>query len=117
MRFLVGAQLPRRLTRVFSAAGLESTHTLDLRDGNRTTDRDLMSFADSHDMIVVTKDGDFVISHLQTSKPGKRLLVSTGNISNAALVRLFTNHLTTVIDAFTSAIFVELTADTLIVHG
>lgn len=39
MKFLVDAQLPRRLAVRLSQAGLEAIHTLDLPDGNRTPDR------------------------------------------------------------------------------
>jgi predicted nuclease of predicted toxin-antitoxin system len=39
MKFLIDAQLPRRLANQFQQAGLEATHTLELPDGNRTTDQ------------------------------------------------------------------------------
>jgi predicted nuclease of predicted toxin-antitoxin system len=45
MKFLIDAQLPRRLAHQLRAAGLETTHTLDLPDGNRTTDLALITFA------------------------------------------------------------------------
>ena len=38
MNFLVDAQLPRRMTAWLTAAGADAVHTLDLPDGNRTTD-------------------------------------------------------------------------------
>jgi predicted nuclease of predicted toxin-antitoxin system len=38
MRFLIDAQLPRRLAAQLRQAGFEVTHTLDLPEGNRTTD-------------------------------------------------------------------------------
>jgi predicted nuclease of predicted toxin-antitoxin system len=38
MKFLVDAQLPRRLVRRLRDAGHEALHTLDLPLGNRTTD-------------------------------------------------------------------------------
>lgn len=36
MKFLVDAQLPRRLVKRFREAGFEAIHTLDLPMGNRT---------------------------------------------------------------------------------
>jgi predicted nuclease of predicted toxin-antitoxin system len=39
MKFLINAQLPRRLAHQLRAAGLETTHTLDLPEGNRTSPR------------------------------------------------------------------------------
>ena len=41
MKFLIDAQLPRRLAHQLAAAGFEITHTLDLPQGNRTTDQSL----------------------------------------------------------------------------
>ena len=38
MRFLVDAQLPRRLASLLQQTGHEAMHTLDLSDGNRTPD-------------------------------------------------------------------------------
>jgi predicted nuclease of predicted toxin-antitoxin system len=45
MKFLIDAQLPRRLTTQFRQVGFEVTHTLDLPSGNRTTDQVLISLA------------------------------------------------------------------------
>ena len=39
MKFLLDAQLPRRLVYRLREAGHEVTHTLDLPDGNRTSDK------------------------------------------------------------------------------
>jgi predicted nuclease of predicted toxin-antitoxin system len=38
MNFLLDAQLPRRMTAWLITAGCDAVHTLDLPDGNRTTD-------------------------------------------------------------------------------
>ena len=39
MKFIVDAQLPRRLALRLTAAGQDAIHTLDLPKGNRTTER------------------------------------------------------------------------------
>jgi predicted nuclease of predicted toxin-antitoxin system len=41
MKFLVDAQLPRRLVKRFHEAGFEAIHTLDLPMGNRTSDMEI----------------------------------------------------------------------------
>ena len=64
--------------------------TLDLPDRNRTTDLQINELAEREDRMIVTKDGDFVDSHLLISRPAKLLLVSTGNISNRGLEALMT---------------------------
>ena len=45
MKFLVDAQLPRRLAGWLREAGHEARHTLELSLGNRTPDRDLVELA------------------------------------------------------------------------
>jgi|GEM_PF-1797903 len=60
MKFLIDAQLPHSLGGCFVAAGHEALHTLDLPDGNRTSDDDIIRHADRMDAVIVTKDQDFV---------------------------------------------------------
>ena len=85
MKFLIDAQLPRRLAHQLRVAGLETTHTLDLPEGNRTTDQALITFSLTQHCIVVTEDSDFVETFLLRHEPWKLLLVSTGNIDNDVL--------------------------------
>jgi predicted nuclease of predicted toxin-antitoxin system len=82
MKFLIDAQLPRRLAHQLEVAGFETTHTLDLPQGNRTTDQSLITLSLKEQYVIVTKDSDFVESFLLKREPWKLLLVSTGNIGN-----------------------------------
>ncbi|MCX6963321.1 MAG: hypothetical protein NTZ08_12885, partial [Verrucomicrobia bacterium] len=66
---------------------------------------------------VVSKDSDFVISHLLHNKPGKILIVSTGNIPNTELLDLFKKHLSIIKNAFQDGSYVELSRSYLVVHG
>ena len=66
MRFIVDAQLPRRLARWLAARGHDVLHTLDLPNGNSTPDAAIVELACRENRIVVTKDADFVNSHLLT---------------------------------------------------
>ena len=79
MKFLIDAQLPRRLAHQLGVAGFETTHTLDLAQGNRTTDQTLITLSLKEQCVIVTKDSDFVESFLVKREPWKLLLVSTGN--------------------------------------
>lgn len=88
MRFLVDAQLPRRMAERFAAAGCDARHTLDQPAGNASTDAEICDVADEQRRIVVTKDADFVDSHLLHGRPARLLLISAGNISQGALDRL-----------------------------
>ena len=77
MRFLVDAQLPRILAEEFRKEGYYAIHTRDLPGENHTSDAEISKIADLEDMIVVSKDNDFVISHLLHNKPIKILIVSS----------------------------------------
>ncbi len=117
MKFLVDAQLPRRLVQWLAAGGAEAIHTLDLPKGNRTTDRDVADIADRDDLVVVTKDADFVDAHLLHGAPVRLLLVSTGNITNLALEALFVPLIPAILRGFEVSRFIELQHDGLVVRG
>src|SRR5438477_3876521 len=105
MNFLVDAQLPRRMTVWLAAAGGNAIHTLDLPDANRTTDEQINDVADRDRRVVVTKDADFVDSHLLRGRPARLLLISTGNISNRALEALLVPVILDIIREFGSHSF------------
>ncbi|MGH3501938.1 MAG: DUF5615 family PIN-like protein [Nocardioidaceae bacterium] len=116
MKFLIDAQLPARLARQLTTVGHDAVHTTDLPGGNRTSDAQLTTIADEQGRVVVTKDRDFRNAHLLACAPRRLLVVATGNITNAALLALFTAHLDAIVDAFAGADFLELGPDALIVH-
>lgn len=116
MKFLVDAQLPRRLARALNDAGHDATHTLDLPDKNRTGDSVLAVLADQQDRVVVSKDSDFRDSHLRRGTPRRLLRVATGNIRNDELVALFEASTDAIVSAFDDSDFVELSPAGLIVH-
>ncbi len=117
MKFLVDAQLPRRLAILIAEAGCDVRHTLDLPASNRTTDAEIIRIARAENRIVVTKDADFIQSFHLKGEPGKLLLISTGNISNAELTALFLPNLHTILTAFQSDNLIELTRTALIIHN
>jgi predicted nuclease of predicted toxin-antitoxin system len=108
MNFLVDAQLPRRMTAWLTAAGCDAVHTLDLPDRNRTADEQINEVADREQRVVITKDADFVDSHLLLGRPAKLLLVSTGNISNGELESLAVPLLPDILREFQTHSFLEL---------
>ncbi len=91
-------------------------HTLDLPSGNRTPDWQINDISVIEQRIVVTKDADFVNSFLLSEVPYKRLLVSTGNISNQELEELFSKNLCAIVAALAIYDFVEITRTSLIEH-
>jgi len=117
VKFAIDAQLPRRMTGWITAAGGDAVHTLDLPEANRTKDNDFRNVADSEDRILVTKDSDFVDSHILKGSPKKLLLISTGNISNLGLESLFVAALPDIIREFASNSFLELCRTGLSIRG
>ena len=116
MKFLIDAQLPKRLAAELKQAGFEATHTLELPDGNRTTDHALIKLSIADQSILITKDSDFVQSFLLKREPWKLLLVSTGNISNDELMKLFQVNIDQIVDSLTAFDFIELNRTNLICH-
>ncbi len=117
MKLVLDAQLPRRLARELTNAGHDTVHVFDLPLGNRIPDNELAALATLENRIVVTKDADFVASFWLQRVPPKLLLVSTGNISNDALLTIFAANLPTVESAFGQHAFVELSRTAITVHA
>jgi predicted nuclease of predicted toxin-antitoxin system len=117
MKFLIDAQLPRRMVGWLGSAGCDAVHTLDLPEGNRTTDTQVIACADQEQRVVVTKDADFVNEHVLHGRPAKLLLVSTGNISNRELERLVVPLIPDLVREFQAHSFLELGRAGIIVRG
>lgn len=100
-----------------TAAGCDAKHTLELADGNRTTDEQINDVADVEQRVVVTKDADFVDSHLLHGRPAKLLLISTGNFSNPELEALLTPHIPDLVREFAIHSFLELGRGGIVVRG
>jgi len=117
MNFLVDANLPRRLVRIFEERGHNAVHTLDLPDGNATSDAALLVYSDENNCVVMTKDSDFSTAFWLRGRPYKLLLISTGNIRNVELETLLVANFQPLIAVLTENRFVELTREHIIVHA
>ncbi len=116
MKFLIDAQLPRRLVYHLKDAGCEAVHTLDLPRANRTPDSEILEISVREQQVVVTKDADFVNSFWVSRHPSKLLLVSTGNITNTELDALLLPQIHLLIELFAIHDFIELTRTKLLIH-
>lgn len=114
MKFLIDAQLPRRLAHWLKTEGHDAVHTMDLPTGNRTEDAQINALSIREQRIVVTKDEDFVDTLLLQRVPHKLLLVATGNTSNRKLIMLFEENLANIVHALETSTFIELGRDSLI---
>lgn len=117
MRFLVDAQLPRRLVKLLQHRGHDAVHTLELPEGNRTSDDSLCDLCRGHERVLISKDSDFVDSHLLQGRPARLVHVATGNITNCELERLFALYEPDLIEALRHAQYVELCWRGLIVRA
>lgn len=117
MKFVVDAQLPRRMALWLREHGHDALHTLDLPDENRTTDAEIVALAVRDSRVVVTKDADFVESFILHHRPEKLLLIATGNITNAEMETLLLPHLDTIASTFQTADFIEVTRFGVMVHS
>ncbi len=117
MKFLVDAQLPRRLAHEITALGGSAVHTLDLPAGNLTTDTEITQLALKEYRVVVTKDSDFVDSFLLRGEPAKLLFITTGNIPNNDLLQLLRANWVPLQTMLAQGDFVELSRTSLTLHA
>ncbi len=94
MKFWLNANLSPKL-----AAWIATTFTCEceaLRDFGlvRGSDPEIFARAKKEQVVIVTKDSDFVDLVLRHGSPPQILLLTCGNVSNAALKTLLTNGFT-----------------------
>ena len=116
MKFIIDAQLPRRMTKWLTAAGHDAVHTRDLPNANRTTDAEVIDLAERDGRVVVTKDEDFVDSQLLKKRPSKLLAVSTGNIRNKELEKLFVPLIPDIVREFGQHSYLDVGSDGLTIR-
>lgn len=116
MKFLVDAQLPRRLAGHLRDLGHDAVHTLELPLANRTPDTVINEISLHEQRVVITKDSDFVNSFVLHHRPFKLLLIATGNITNRDLEQLFHDQIDEIAEAFQTHHFLELDRETITYH-
>ncbi|WP_092048048.1 DUF5615 family PIN-like protein [Planctomicrobium piriforme] len=116
MNWLVDAQLPDRVSYRLNELGHDAVRTRQLPQGNRTTDSELADLAASQNRILMTKDRDFLDSHLLSDTPPQLLWITTGNIGNDELLHLVESMLPQLEAAFTHSKCVEINLSGLTTH-
>ena len=89
MKFLLDAQLPPTLRQLFIDKGYDCIHTLDLKQGNKTSDKEINFISVNEKRILITKDSDFFDSFMIRNEPHKLILVKLGNTSKKELIQFF----------------------------
>lgn len=116
MKFLIDANLPFRLVKTLRNKGFDILHTDNLPNKERTTDKEIKTISVEQDRVVITKDSDFLDSHVIQGVPAKLLLVTTGNIINKELIALFDKYFETIIQLFDIYDIIELNNEQIIGH-
>jgi predicted nuclease of predicted toxin-antitoxin system len=116
MKFFVDANLPFRLALNMKERGYDVLHTDDLPNKEKTTDKEILKVAVDQDRIVITKDSDFLDSHLIQGIPGKLLFVTTGNFINKDLLELIEKYFETIVQLFDIYDLIEINNKEIIGH-
>ncbi len=98
MKFLLDAQLPPSLKKLFIDKGYDCIHTLDLELGNDTPDKIINKISVAEQRILVTKDSDFFDSLIIKNEPYKLIMVKLGNTSKQELIQFFNNRFDDIIE-------------------
>lgn len=117
MKFIIDAQLPFRLTKFIRSKGFDAIHTDDLPDKDRTTDSEIRRIAKLQSRIVITKDNDFWESYMLKNEPEHLFLITTRNINNADLLRLFDKNWAEIEAKLALYQFLEMDNTQLIAHS
>jgi predicted nuclease of predicted toxin-antitoxin system len=88
LKFLVDNQLPARLARWLREAGLEANHVMELRL-DEADDRTVIEEALARDMILVSKDADFLDLVNRPGCAGRLVWVRVGNCRSRVLIETF----------------------------
>lgn len=116
MKFLIDANLPYKLAESLKKNGFDVVHTDDFPYKERTKDSEIRDASLEHNLIVITKDTDFLDSHVINQIPKKLLLISTGNITNKALRDLFEKYFYKIVALFVNYDLIEMDNDKITVH-
>jgi predicted nuclease of predicted toxin-antitoxin system len=116
MKFLIDAQLPKRLAVWLNSAGYDAVHTTKLPRKNLTTDLEINSISMEEQRIVISKDSDFLDSFRLKREPYKLLQVATGNIPNSELEAIFAEYISGIVTLFEQHDVVKLSRDAITVH-
>jgi predicted nuclease of predicted toxin-antitoxin system len=93
VRFLSDVHITIKLSKRLEQLGHQSEHVNNMLDKWHTQDRDIITYIDAHEGILITKDQDFRNSYLLNRTPRKLIKINLGNISNEALLQIIETHI------------------------
>jgi predicted nuclease of predicted toxin-antitoxin system len=93
LKFIIDTQLPPKLAKFLRDKVFSAIHTTYFPNGHLLDDETIVQIAIRDNLIIITKDIDFLDNYLINGIPPKVLMLQFGNISNADLVALFENNI------------------------
>src|SRR4051812_48336354 len=88
MRFLCDVHISYKVKNFLLSKECDCIHINEILSGDRTGDKDIASYCNEENLILITKDEDFVDSYLLKHTPAKLLKVNLGNISTKQLIEM-----------------------------
>lgn len=116
MKFLIDANLPFKLKVKLDKLGYDVIHTDNLPNKEFTNDEEIREFSRIHNRTIITKDTDFLQSHLLRNKPSYLLLITTGNISNKDLILLIESNFEKIVGLFDKYKLIELSTQGIVLY-
>ncbi len=115
MKFILDAHLPKKLSEFLVWKGHDSLHTLDLPNKNRTKDSEINQLSIEEKRVLISKDLDFIESLLISNKPYKLIYLTTGNITNKALLQIFSKNIEKILEAIEVNRLIEITDEKIVI--
>ena len=116
MKFIIDANLPYKLSIYLKSKKYDVIHTDDLPNKEKSTDDEIRKVSLDQNRIIITKDTDFLDSHLLQNIPPKLLIVTTGNIVNKLLLKIFYDYFDKIVSLFKSYKLIEINSEEVIAH-
>ena len=93
MRFLCDVHISYKIANHLISLGFETIHVNRILDKWNTRDKDICDYADSNNLIVITKDSDFRDSFFIKQTPKKHIKINLGNISIQELIEILSENI------------------------
>ncbi|MCK9410719.1 MAG: DUF5615 family PIN-like protein [Prolixibacteraceae bacterium] len=116
MKFFVDANLPFKLAKRLRELGFDVIHTENLPNKERTSDKEIRQVSIEQNRVVITKDSDFLDSHIIQGIPNMLIFVTTGNIANRDLLNIIEKYFETMIKLLEIYDLIEINNDEIIGH-
>jgi len=114
MKFIVDAQLPKKLARYLNEIGFDTIHTLELINGNKTKDADIIKISIEEKRVLISKDADFCNIYLQKAEPYKLIYLTVGNISTFRLIQIFSKNSDRIFEEIQLNFVIEISQNSII---